>query len=72
MLTQLFDLMMTASAIGLIASVAGLGVVVLPWRAAEAQRASDALDTAARLPLALLGSSATAPVAPVRARVPVS
>lgn len=53
MLTTLIDLATTGSAIGLVLTLASLGVAVLPWRTAEARSTSNALDAMARLPFAL-------------------
>ncbi len=52
MLTTLIDLFTTGTAIGLVSTLAAVGVAVLPWRATEAKSATDALDAAVRFPLA--------------------
>ena len=47
----------SASAVGLVSIVAGLGVAVLPWRASESADARDAFGAAARLPGAILDTA---------------
>jgi uncharacterized protein YjeT (DUF2065 family) len=59
LLTTLSDLLFTASAIGLVTVVAGLGVAVLPWRATQAKDTRDAFGAAISLPSAMLRASFT-------------
>lgn len=50
MLTTLIDFATTASAIGLVSTLAAVGIAVLPWRSREATHATQAIDAVARAP----------------------
>lgn len=71
MLTTFLDLLTTGSAIGLVSSIAALGIVVLPWTASESDNASDALDAVVRLPVDALRLAPEPTPAPAIARAAV-